>query len=239
MAAGLAGDVGSLVYKEQLDSSQADGVDTSYFFYNYRGDVIDVLSDNGTISYRYDAFGNVIHLSGDEIENSFLFSSKRFNEAIGLSYFEARYYDAFIGRFISRDPMGFIDGPNQYFYCMNNPLGYIDPFGLNKRGLLWAWDGLADLAVSPARATYNHFFEEYDIERIKEIPLPLSKSDPINIYASGNWTNLFKPNPNGDTAYEDAKNLNSHYVLNDPSSGFFYGFFWFYFRLNIRSGHPK
>ena len=209
---GLAGDVGSLVYKEQLDSSQTDGVDTSYFFYNYRGDVIDVLSDNGTISYRYDAFGNVIHLSGDQVENSFLFSSKRFNEAIGLSYFEARYYDAFIGRFISRDPMGFIDGPNQYFYCMNNPLGYIDPFGTNKRALL---EGIGREAIGIPRGIYDFFFEKgkyipYEKLGIDYVGSPKSKTP--RIYTNGILTSL-------DAAKRTTKELGADLYYN-PSNGF-------------------
>jgi len=132
---GLGADVGSLICKDELDESETDGVNTSYFFYNHRGDVVGIADEDGAIkaSYRYDSFGNIIEKNETGIENSLLFSSKKFNEAIGLSYFGARYYDAFIGRFISRDPMGYIDGPNQYFYVANNPLGYIDPFGLSLR----------------------------------------------------------------------------------------------------------
>ncbi|MEW6536849.1 MAG: RHS repeat-associated core domain-containing protein [Candidatus Auribacterota bacterium] len=61
-------------------------------------------------SYRYDAFGQVIG-SGMPGRG---FSSKEYNERTSLSYFGARYYDASIGRFISRDPRGFVDGPNEY-----------------------------------------------------------------------------------------------------------------------------
>lgn len=59
-------------------------------------------------------------------------------DATGLHYFEARYYDAEIGRFISPDPL-FLDQPlegvqnpqllNLYAYTLNNPLKYIDPNG--------------------------------------------------------------------------------------------------------------
>ncbi|RJP56927.1 MAG: RHS repeat-associated core domain-containing protein, partial [Candidatus Auribacter fodinae] len=65
-----------------------------------------------------DAFGQVIG-SGMPGRG---FSSKEYNERTSLSYFGARYYDASIGRFISRDPLGFVDGPIEYIYCVNNPL---------------------------------------------------------------------------------------------------------------------
>jgi RHS repeat-associated protein len=45
-------------------------------------------------------------------------------------YYRARYYDPKIGRFISEDPAGMVDGPNLYSYVNNNPVRYIDPSGL-------------------------------------------------------------------------------------------------------------
>jgi uncharacterized protein RhaS with RHS repeats len=47
-----------------------------------------------------------------------------------LYYYRARYYDPKIGRFLSEDPEGFIDGPNMYPYVLNNPVRYVDPWGL-------------------------------------------------------------------------------------------------------------
>ncbi|MBM7616433.1 uncharacterized protein RhaS with RHS repeats [Alkaliphilus hydrothermalis] len=45
----------------------------------------------------------------------------------------ARYYDAEVGRFITRDPFhGFVNEPlslNQYNYAHSNPVIYIDPSG--------------------------------------------------------------------------------------------------------------
>ena len=119
---GLGHDVGSLICKQTAE-------DTQYSFYNYRGDVIDTLIGATITSYRYDAFGNLIDSSAPE----FGFSSKRYDASTSLSYFGARYYDASLGRFISRDPMGYIDGPNMYIYCSNNPIGHIDPFGTTAR----------------------------------------------------------------------------------------------------------
>jgi RHS repeat-associated protein len=49
----------------------------------------------------------------------------------GLLYMRARYYDPEVGRFINKDPIGFAGGDlNLYAYVSNNPVNWIDPFGL-------------------------------------------------------------------------------------------------------------
>ncbi len=53
---------------------------------------------------------------------------KDYDEAAGLYYFNARWYDAELGRFTTEDPAR--DGLNWYIYCGNNPIKYTDPTGL-------------------------------------------------------------------------------------------------------------
>lgn len=48
----------------------------------------------------------------------------------GLYYFNARWYDPELGRFITEDPIK--DGLNWYAYVSNNPLNKIDPTGLEE-----------------------------------------------------------------------------------------------------------
>ncbi len=47
----------------------------------------------------------------------------------GLMLLGKRYYDASIGRFISRDPIGHQGGLNLYGYCGNDPVSLADPEG--------------------------------------------------------------------------------------------------------------
>ncbi|MDD5511664.1 MAG: RHS repeat-associated core domain-containing protein [Dehalococcoidales bacterium] len=61
-----------------------------------------------------------------------LFTGQRLDDT-GLYYYNARYYDATIGRFISADTIvpNYMNPQtlNRYSYCNNNPLKYIDPSG--------------------------------------------------------------------------------------------------------------
>ena len=56
------------------------------------------------------------------------------DKATGLTYMQARYYDPTIGRFLSIDPVTFMDtgSPamfNRYAYTFNDPVNMIDPDG--------------------------------------------------------------------------------------------------------------
>lgn len=73
---------------------------------------------------NYSAFGNL--LAGNNL--NYNFTGKQLDANTGLVYFNARFYDPEVGRFISQDPIK--DGLNWYVYCENNPLKYIDPTGL-------------------------------------------------------------------------------------------------------------
>lgn len=60
-----------------------------------------------------------------------------------------RYYDAEIGRYISRDPLGYPNGLNNYLYVNNNPINRVDPLGLG-----WGFD-LLDAVLGAAETVAN------------------------------------------------------------------------------------
>jgi hypothetical protein len=41
-----------------------------------------------------------------------------------------RWYDPITGRWLSNDPIGISGGLNQYVFCRNNPVNFVDPLGL-------------------------------------------------------------------------------------------------------------
>ena len=69
------------------------------------------------------------------LENYRLFTAREYESELDLYYYRSRYYDAKIGKFTSRDPLLYVDGPNVYSYVNNNPVNYVDPWGLSSKGL--------------------------------------------------------------------------------------------------------
>ncbi len=73
------------------------------------------------------------------------FASKRVDVETGLVYFGKRYYHPHLGKWITKDPAGFEDGPNLHAYLHNSPLNDFDLYGLwSWRG---AWDGAQDYGL--------------------------------------------------------------------------------------------
>ena len=95
----------------------------------------------GTVVERfvYDAYGNVTELdpddftayTGSDYEWEYTYTTRREDAETGLMYYRARYYDAELGRFVSRDPSQHPgrDG-NLYRYTFNDPIARVDPSGL-------------------------------------------------------------------------------------------------------------
>lgn len=98
-----------------------------------------LLDESGDIaeSYRCDGFGRITVFDGTGAEHAasalgdpFGFACKRYDPTTALCNFGARWYDPALGRFLSPDPLGFVDGPNRYAYCVGDPVNFVDPWGL-------------------------------------------------------------------------------------------------------------
>jgi len=93
-------------------------------------------SGNVVERYVYDAYGNTTIYapngtttrSSSSYTNYFAFTGRYYHSSFDIYYFRARYYDPVLGRFISRDPLGFVDGFSLYAggFAAND----VDPFGL-------------------------------------------------------------------------------------------------------------
>jgi len=51
----------------------------------------------------------------------------------GLQLLTYRYYDPSKGRFLTRDPIGYVGGQDLYTYVSNDPVSWVDPLGLQKQ----------------------------------------------------------------------------------------------------------
>jgi RHS repeat-associated protein len=77
--------------------------------------------------YNYEPFGKTVS-TGASSSNSILYTGRE-NDATGLYYYRARYYNPTVGRFVSEDPINFTAGVNFYQYAYNRPTGLRDPEG--------------------------------------------------------------------------------------------------------------
>jgi RHS repeat-associated protein len=60
----------------------------------------------------------------------YLHQGGRYDKDLSLYSFRNRVLDATLGRWISQDPAGYVDGANLYAYVNDNPASMVDPSGL-------------------------------------------------------------------------------------------------------------
>ena len=99
---------------------------------------VDDTSDAKTISYEeYYPYGETSFIAGkDQQEVStkrYRYSGKERDDETGLYYYGARYYAPWLGRWISCDPAGTVDGQNLYQYARSNPIVNVDPLGFQAQ----------------------------------------------------------------------------------------------------------
>jgi RHS repeat-associated protein len=105
---------------------------TPYFFTrDHLGSVREMTDGNGAIRarYDYDPFGRMTKISGD-LDADFGFAGDLYHQATNLNLTLFRAYDPNLGRWLNRDPLGERGGLNLYGYAGNNPICFVDPFGL-------------------------------------------------------------------------------------------------------------
>ncbi|MDH3976860.1 MAG: hypothetical protein OEV42_21575, partial [Deltaproteobacteria bacterium] len=84
-------------------------------------------------SYGYDSFGNLVK---GTLDKNYTYTGREWDKEAGLYYYRARFYDPETGRFISKDPIGFAGGDvNLYSYVQQNPVNWVDPWGLARYGI--------------------------------------------------------------------------------------------------------
>jgi len=151
----------------------------------------------GTEHYRTDNLGNLYQTcynlpfgdgqtcAGTDV-SPLHFTGKELDSESGLDSFGFRHYASTMGRFMTPDPAGRmavdIASPqtlNRYAYVLNNPLGFIDPFGLDcayltdsgkgvesvdqggtsgecgKTGGYWVQGGITDAQINSEAGTVN------------------------------------------------------------------------------------
>ena len=98
----------------------------TYYYHTDANKNVTELSDesgNVVVHYEYSPFGSLTNATGDYAgSNPFRFSSEYFDKETGLVYYNYRYYNPELGRWISRDPIEEQGGYNLYGMIGNNLL---------------------------------------------------------------------------------------------------------------------
>jgi RHS repeat-associated protein len=100
-------------------------------FTDHIGTPIELVDTGNHIVHhcQFSAYGKTLTAPG----MPFRFQGQYFDDESGLHYNMFRYYDPEVGRFISPDPTRLRGGYNLYQYAPN-PVAWIDPWGLCRRG---------------------------------------------------------------------------------------------------------
>jgi RHS repeat-associated protein len=120
--------------RELISQTQVGSATTSFYGDDGLGSVRFLSNASGTKSdsYDYDAFGNLL-ASSTPTPNNYRFAGEQNDPSLGLYYLRARYYNAGVGRFWSRDSAEVNpDDPrelNRYVYVADNPVNATDPTG--------------------------------------------------------------------------------------------------------------
>lgn len=101
-----------------------DHLGSSSFITNLDGEVVQHI--------EYVPFGEVFIEERNNVWNTpYLFNAKEFDEETGMYYYGARYYNPQISIWMSVDPLSeYVPSHTPYRYCFNNPIKYIDLYGL-------------------------------------------------------------------------------------------------------------
>jgi RHS repeat-associated protein len=118
-----------------LSSLEADGSRVVHH-HDELGNTIFLTDGAGAVTrrYAYSPYGSILAESGD-VRNLLTFQGRAgvMREELGPYSMRARWYDPVLGRFVSPDPIRFLDplSLNPYQAFLGNPLAFVDPDGTN------------------------------------------------------------------------------------------------------------
>ena len=168
------------------EASSDEGVEEGMKIYFYAGNKLIASKDNNELQFHYrDRMGSDSKSKqlpfGQELVDSgnrFEFTGKELDSDSDLHYFNARYYDSRIGKFLSVDP---VKDELPYSYVGNNPMNYVDPSGTTLVNINYDVD-LRSHYSSGARGLIMKAFE-----LLKAMP------DTEISEGAGSWLNQLNP----------------------------------------------
>ncbi len=118
------------------DTTHGPAVGTYYYHPNHiqSTSVVTDATGNEVTRMAYLPFGEVSQANSTGANTvTAKFTGQDYDDSFGLYYYNARYYDPSIGRFMSADTVvpdaWNAQAYNRYSYALNNPINYVDPSG--------------------------------------------------------------------------------------------------------------
>jgi RHS repeat-associated protein len=151
----------------------AAGKGHHFYHFDKVGSTLALTDEQGRYSaiYRYLPHGAVASVYS-KVENPFTWVGRYgvLDEGAGLFLMQNRHYDAILGRFLQRDPIGLNGGVNIFAYALNNPTENIDPSGFGVFGDLLSY------AVRKSDAAYCVVKTAHDAARDTAVQVDLALS---------------------------------------------------------------
>jgi RHS repeat-associated protein len=153
-----------LITRDSADLDQDQDEDefvTLHVHRNMLGSITHVTWEDGEVveSVDYDVYGWPTFrdatgqiISESAIGNNLTYTSREWDKELGLYYYRFRTYDPYTGRFLQRDPLGYVDGANLLEYAGSAPCHQSDPLGLKIHSRGEAFKGTRQDAVQKAMA---------------------------------------------------------------------------------------
>jgi RHS repeat-associated protein len=130
----------------------------------------------GVVAFLTPAFGP---RSSSSFDWTYLYTGRERDGETGLQYSRNRYLHPPLGCWLTRDPMGFEAGDNNFYrYVGNAPTNDIDAFALEKECTIYLFDG-SDRGTGPGTAYGKHF--ECGTKALAQY----GRGDAVNITATG------------------------------------------------------
>jgi RHS repeat-associated protein len=181
-------DASSTVVRKFFGGGQAISGFNYFYFTDHLGSVRDMTDGTGVVQahYEYGPYGQRTKTAG-ALDSDFQYGGYYMHVASGLNLTVRRAYNSMQGRWINRDPIAERGGTNYFGYCLNNPVSFTDPSGLQIQTLIRLTRPVGNYKPSPYSGNPNPMLY------------------PTSNTPSYNWPQYIKPNYSGqgcrDAAY--------------------------------------
>ena len=118
-------------------AAHVDGTNPStgtwrFYVHDHLGSTRGVYNSDKTqyAAFEHDPYGELYASSGSISGITRRYTGHDWDDAAELYYAPYRYYAPGLARWLTRDPLGMVDGPNVYAYVSCGPVRFFDPLGL-------------------------------------------------------------------------------------------------------------